>query len=406
MAVARRGAALYVATIARPTKVDTGAQTHVRTLVEHTARLGIRAPVLTPFSVAAGIAYPVMAVGRLARLFGSAPWVWCYLVGRHALLRRGVGRTLRRDAPAVVYAQDLVSAQAALDLRARGWALEVVLVVHSAAAPADEWVENGYIRRTGRVYRRIARLEQRVLPRVDRLVFPSDYVARGVRQRVAGAARVPSWRIPNCVFPRAAGTRPAADGGDLISIGALVPNKNHEFLLRVLAAAHGMGFPYRLTIVGAGPLRQRLHALAGALGVAHAVTFAGYVPDAAALLPAHRAYVHAARVENCCMAVLEALAAGRPVLAVRSGGIPEQVTDGVEGVHWELDAPGEAARRLIELLEDPALYARAARAAAARYAAQFTPAIVMPQLLDVLLGPDGRRASSPTWSARHDDALR
>jgi glycosyltransferase involved in cell wall biosynthesis len=352
--------------------------------MQYGAERDMRWRLLTPFDLPPVVVYPVLGIGRVAKVFGSAPWVWYYQHGHVVLLRSVLRRALRLHAPAIVYAHDPLSAKVALDAKDAGYQTEVVLAVHSPTSRAEEWVENGYVRRAGRLYRQMARLEDEVLPRVDRLVFPSEFVARDVRRRIAGVDRIPSWCIPNVAVR--IGPPRAAVRADVISIGPLVPNKNHEFLIRVLAEAHRLGYRYRLTIVGAGPLRGRLRALAAAVGLSAHVALPGYVPDAAALLPSHRAYVHAARLENCCVAVLEALAAGTPVLVAPSGGIPEQVTDGVEGYYWPLDDPIAAAGRLIRVLEDPVLHERMSRAARERYEQDFAPEIVMPTLMAAVLG--------------------
>lgn len=377
---------LFVATIGRPTKTDTGVQTHVNAFMSYAAARNEAVRLLTPFNVTPLLVYPVFGAGRLLKLIGSAPWVWWYRLGHYVLLRLDTTRTLRPGTPAVVYAQDLLSAKAALDARDAGYAVDVVLNVHSYTAPAEEWVANGYIRRGGRIFRQIERLEEQTIPRVDRLLFPSEYMARNVMRRVAGAARVPSWRIPNFVIRNDARAAPGGESGELISIGPLVPNKNHEFLIRVLAHAHRMGRRCRLLIVGNGPLRKRLEATAAELGVGGYVAFAGFVPDAARLIPHHRLYVHAAHLENCCIAVLEALAAGKPVLAAPRGGIPEQFTNGVEGFYWEPGDPEGAARLLVRLLDDRVLYQHMSHAARARFETQFAPEVVAPRVWRAVLG--------------------
>ena len=397
-------AELYVATIGRPTRGDTGVQSHIREFMRYATEQGIAARLLTPFKLTWLIVYPIFGFGRLVKLLGYAPWVWFYRYGHFVLLRYVLMHTVRPNTPSIVYAQEPLSARAALDAKDAGYSIEVVLAVHSSMSQADEWTQNGFVRRAGWLYQRIARLEEEVLPRVDRLVFPSKFVARDVRGRIAGVGRVPSWCIPNAIHDEA---RVSLDGesADLISIGALLPNKNHEFLIRVLAEAHRLGHRYRLTIVGAGPLRERLRELAATSGLSAHVTFSGFVPDAARLLPSHRAYVHAARLENCCMAVLEALAAGKPVLAAPTGGIPEQITDGIEGFYWTLSDPTAAAHRLIELLEDPVLYERMSRAARLRYERCHAPETVMPRLMEAVLGSyePGRSLTTPHF--RHRDAV-
>jgi glycosyltransferase involved in cell wall biosynthesis len=171
---------------------------------------------------------------------------------------------------------------------------------------------------------------------------------------------------------------------DLISIGTLERRKNHQYLLHVLARTKAMGHSYRLTLVGEGPLRGKLIALARALGISEQIDFAGYVPAAAALIRRHRLYVHAARMETLGIALIEALAAARPVCAAPVGGVPEVITDGVEGKFWDLEDPEGGARAVIAILSDEGLYARMSAAARARYEADFATEIVAPRLLQAL----------------------
>lgn len=377
---------VYVATILRP-EGETGVQTHCRMFLGAAREVGWGVRLITPFDMGPAVVYPSFAVGRLAKPFHKGFWVWWYRRLHYTLLRQALVRALASGAPAVVYAQDPLAARAALDARERGLPVEVVLMVHFNESQADEWADHGYITRGGALYRRIAALEQEVLPRVDRLIFPSRFMMRRVMERIEGVASVPRWCIPNFV---PAGTRDEAardvPAGDLISVGTLDVRKNHAFLLEVLAVCHRLGRRYRLTIVGEGPLRSRLRALAEELGVAGHVALPGYVRDAASLMPRHRAYVHAATMENCPIALLEAMAAGCPVFAPPVGGIPEVLADGVEGRFWSLDDPEGAAAALIEVLEAPARLEAAAAAARRRYEREFTPESVAPRLLRTVVG--------------------
>ena len=348
------------------------------------------ARLITPFDLSPLVVVPTFGFGRLLKFVRPAWWVWGFRAGHFLLLRRRSRACLPRRSPCVVYAQDPLSARAALDLRREGRDVRVVLAVHYNGSQADEWVDSGLIAPGGRLYRQIARLEQEVLPAVDHLVVPSDFMRREVLARVPAAAAVPMSHLPNFADdpaddPSADAASGAEPAGDLITLGALEPRKNHAFVLRVLAECHRMGHPYRLAVVGDGPLRGPLRALAERLGVAASVDFRGYVPGAARLLPRYRAYVHGATIENLPIALLEALAAGRPLFAPPVGGIPEVFCDGVEGRYWPLDDPREAARRLTEVLESPPAYAACARAARARYEARFTAERVVPAVLETLL---------------------
>jgi glycosyltransferase involved in cell wall biosynthesis len=139
---------------------------------------------------------------------------------------------------------------------------------------------------------------------------------------------------------------------DLINIGTLEPRKNQVYLIEILAAAKRRGVRLTLTLVGDGPDRSALERAATTHGVSDAVRFAGFVHNGASLLPRHRAYVHAARIENLPLSLVEALAAGRPVFCPAVGGIPEVFSDGIEGAYMPLDAPDAAASTIIHGLRD------------------------------------------------------
>src|SRR5690606_13974896 len=103
-------------------------------------------------------------------------------------------------------------------------------------------------------------------------------------------------------------------------------------------------------------------------GTADRVRFLGLVgPErVAALMRAARVVVLPSRSENFPLVVLEALAAGAPLVATRVGGIPEAVRDGREALLVPPDDPAALAGALARVLADPALRARLAAAALAR----------------------------------------
>jgi glycosyltransferase involved in cell wall biosynthesis len=129
--------------------------------------------------------------------------------------------------------------------------------------------------------------------------------------------------------------------GPLIGhVAALRPEKGHDVLFqamgRLLQAHPGV----RLAVVGDGPERPRLQALAGELGLGHVVRFVGARDDVAdwlqafdiVVLPSHPS------VETLPLSLMEAMAAGRPVVASRVGSVEELVVDGVTG---SLVPPGD-----------------------------------------------------------------
>jgi glycosyltransferase involved in cell wall biosynthesis len=383
---------LVVASVAR-LGGPTGVQAYMRTVLDALTERGVAREFASPFQLSRVIVVGVFAWGPILRMFNTTAFVWWYRFGHRLLLWRRLRASVRRSRRTLIYAQDPLSAQAALDLRRDGYQVEVVLAVHFNVSEADEWAERGYIRREGRVFRQIRAQEAAVLQAVDRLVYPSEFMRDLVGSRLPAVRSVPSWCIPNFAADCDRESDEDAPVGDLISIGTLETRKNQEFLLRVLAECHAQGHRYRLTLVGDGPLRGRLQRMARALGLESFVTFAGHVPGAASLIHRYRALVHAAVVENLPIALLEALAAGRPIFAAPVGGIPEVFRDGIEGRYWSLGDARQAAALLVAVLEDEVTWSRLGHAARQRYEARFAPDEVVPRLLHALFGePDGQRS--------------
>jgi phenylacetate-CoA ligase len=137
---------------------------------------------------------------------------------------------------------------------------------------------------------------------------------------------------------------------------------------RVLAATPGA----RLIVLGAGTQAEALRALAHELGVSDAVEFPGYVPAEAIPSWYRRAGIllNASRVDNMPMAILEAFAAGLPVVTTRAGGIPYIVDDGKTGLLVDVDDAAALAAGALRLLGHPAearALSHAARDAVADY---------------------------------------
>jgi len=142
--------------------------------------------------------------------------------------------------------------------------------------------------------------------------------------------------------------------------------------------------------VGGGADRAFLERLAHQLGIADQVRFAGSVVPASSLLIQHKVLVHAAKVENVGIALIEALAAGKPILAPRVGGIPEIYTDGVEGFIWPLDDAAAGAELLIRVMEDNKLYTAMCIASAKRYREHFERTAIFSRLTELVVFDIGR----------------
>jgi glycosyltransferase involved in cell wall biosynthesis len=140
------------------------------------------------------------------------------------------------------------------------------------------------------------------------------------------------------------------------TVGRLEERKDQSHLLQVARAviARADGLRPQVLVVGDGPLRAELADEARALGIADSVRFTGSLPDVRAALAAMDVFVLPSRAEGLSNALLEAMAAGRPVVATAVGGTTEVVDSERTGIlvpHGDIDAMAEA---VLGLLADPA----------------------------------------------------
>jgi len=368
---------LVIATMLRE-EGRTGVHTHVRQLRQHLAAQGVRDELVTPFSWARPLTVPVFGARLVVdRLSKPASVVW-YRYWHELFLRRGLRRVLATAGPCVVYTQGPPESRAALAAR-QGPHQRVVQAVHFRISQADEWADKGMIARDGTVFRRIRRLERTVLPRVDGLMYVSNWARTALVGWLPEAAAVPSTVIDNFVSPVSAGPggEPLAD---LVTMGHLEPVKNHRYMLEVLAEAARTGRRYSLDVYGEGPLRGDLLRQATALGLDGQVRFRGFDPGVRSLLPRYRAYAHASYSESSSLAIIESMAAGLPIVAGNIGPIAELCTEGVEARFWPLDDPAKAAAVLSGLLDSEPDRLRAAAAAQERFRREFDAEVIAPRL--------------------------
>lgn len=347
----------------------TGVQTHVRAALAWLRQQGRAVQLVTPFHNPAWLVVGVMGPRRLIEPLSAPAGVWWYRHWHTQLLQRALRRTLSDGQPCTVYAQCPLSARAALRARVSP-EQKVVMVAHFNLSQADEWADKGAIARGGTLFRGMHDLDAQVLPALDGLVFVSSFMQREVLQRIPRMAQVPMAVVPNFVADPHPGA-PAATRRDLITVGTLEPRKNQRYALDIVQAARQQGTALTLTVVGDGPDRAALEAQARALGIAEQVRFAGYVPDAAALMAGHRACLHVARMESFGIVLIEAMSRGLPVFAPAAGGMTEVFDDGVEGRQIPLDDAAEAARRMLAWLNQPHSLAHAGHAARQRFLASF-----------------------------------
>jgi len=385
---------LIIATILRE-KGITGVHTHFRQLCQYLERRGTPATLVTPFSWGRPLIKPVFGVRYLLERCSGSANVWWYRHWHEVFLYQALRRALARVDDCVIYAQCPVSARAALRAR-RGPHQRVVMAVHFRISQADEWAnkDRGEIARDGHVFRAIRSLEREVIPQVDGLVYVSKWGQDALLSWFPEAVAVPSAVIGNFVAPL--DINPWQEPiGDLVSVGNLEAVKNHRYLLQVLAEAKQAGRAYTMDIFGEGPMRKYLQELIVTLGLEQQVRLRGFRPDVRDLLSGYRACVHASYSESLPLAIIEAMAAGLPVLAGDAGGVPELFDDGVEGRLWPLDDPAVAAKVLMDLMDNESERSTIAAAALARFRRDFDAEVIAPRLCSFLMEtPHGDRSFS------------
>ena len=162
-------------------------------------------------------------------------------------------------------------------------------------------------------------------------------------------------------FARAAPHRHCAPY--ILGIGRLVPQKGFDILLRAYAKVDPL--PVELLIAGDGPEREPLEALARHLGIADRVTFFGRADRAAvpSLFSGAEFVALPSRAdEGLPVVCAETMAAGKAIVATRTGGAPEAVIDGETGIIVEKEDVNGLSRALRALIEDRALRDRFATA--------------------------------------------
>jgi phosphatidyl-myo-inositol dimannoside synthase len=197
---------------------------------------------------------------------------------------------------------------------------------------------------------------------LDALTYLTPHTARRlasvldrpeILRRLAGGVDLDLFR------PAPAGTpRPPT----VISVSRLVRRKGHDVLLEAWPGVLAAVPDARLVLVGIGPMFDRLARAAAAPALSGSVRLTGYLPrpDLAATLAAADVFVLPCRddrgglqTEGLGLAILEASAAGLPVVVGRSGGTGDAVRDGRTGLLVRAEDPAELTAALVELLRDP-----------------------------------------------------
>ena len=171
--------------------------------------------------------------------------------------------------------------------------------------------------------------------------------------------------VPNAISAPAPDDDDGGGGGDVRAelglepddpvvgtVCVLRPQKALDVLLRAAQLLRAEFPRLRLVIAGNGPERERLEAMTAEIGLDGSVDFLGQRNDVPALLSAFDVAVSSSDFEGTPLAVMEYMAAAKPIVATRVGGVPELIDHGVNGLLVEPRDPAALAASIAQLLRD------------------------------------------------------
>ncbi len=167
-------------------------------------------------------------------------------------------------------------------------------------------------------------------------------------------------------IPFAPTSAPAAGKPRIVSVGRYVEKKGFSDLIEACAILRGRGLDFECAIIGGGPLEEELRARIGELGLRDCVKLTGPLPQeevrrqltSATLFALPCVTEHDGGMDTLPTVIVEAMAAGLPVVSTRLAAIPEMVGHGTTGFLVEEKQPAQLARSLEEIIENPLLAGR------------------------------------------------
>jgi len=245
------------------------------------------------------------------------------------------------------------------------------------------------------------------------VIAPSEatgrFHQRWNRVRKKRIAKIPCFVDPRHLAPVPDATRRRLrasfgvdDSWNLIgAIGSVIPRKGLIHLVRALPAVLHTVPRTRLVVIGdddaAADYLALLKSTARELGLEEHILWLGNRPDVHELISALDLYVLPSLEETMPLAILEAMAGGRPVVATAGGGIPECVRDGETGLLVPPADSGFLAQAILSMLTDPARRCRLSEAARAMIRDHYAPGPLAAQVEAALAGVV--RSSSPDREA-------
>jgi len=173
------------------------------------------------------------------------------------------------------------------------------------------------------------------------------------------------------------------EAGQIAMVGRLSRTKGHRLMLRAMGEIAKAEPEVGLVICGTGEEEAALKAEADSLGVRERVRFAGFVPEVRAVLAEAKVFVMPSLSEGLGVAVLEAMAMEKPVVASDAGGLPEAVVDGETGVVTRAGDAKGLAEAVISLLREGERAKAMGRAGRERALAHYDRPRVIERVMEV-----------------------
>jgi len=187
----------------------------------------------------------------------------------------------------------------------------------------------------------------------------SREVATSVRRVYGAKIRTPVIYngVKTTLFSSNSGVEQCKERGEtvIVHVGRFEPPKNHRLLLEAFSVASSKCSKLKLWLVGDGKLRSSVKEMVQNLGLRDRVLFLGTRSDIPKLMACSDIFVLSSKWEGLPLVVIEAMAAGKPVVATAVGGVPELVENGLTGLLVPSDNANALAEALLLLAEDPEL---------------------------------------------------
>lgn len=239
------------------------------------------------------------------------------------------------------------------------------------------------------IYARARRLDRATTAKAACVATNSHYTASEIKRVYGRDATVVRLGVAESLLQA---THVAPPGRFLLSVGALVPTKGHDLVLRA-ASVIACRRPLQIVAPRSAPAEEaRLHALARQHGVALSIAVGITDRELAGLYGAAHATLYLAEREPLGLASIEAQACGCPVIVADEGGLPETIVDGRTG--WKVRRDASAAAQVVDRLEQHALREEMS-AAARRHAKTWTWGASVAQVHGLLTEASEARPRDP-----------